>query len=333
MLRLPDWNKDMSQNMRQLVRVVCGLLLVAVIGLIAWMAYNVSGNNSDALRDWNSWYDYIAVSCVALVCVVMGTTAVASGRGLRVTLLLMGGLVLLSGIVGHYGFEYLRNESLVTQNLPKMRLKPNAAETVLGFHYACPSSGGYVAFGNGSVRYVDGEQFAKLRHADTPDYPPEFTSPKKQTSSENEKENADEKPGDSELGRAVINASLTQERIEHSNNLKRMAEDHFNFSPRGSIRRPLKPEDFRSYPGMSDELRTAITDGTYVWYFGWDPIDSNYYAESKAYDYGTTKAAWYDFASWASIYFASYGVGSLFAGLILVIKNRNHKLARGNERS
>lgn len=333
MLRLADWDKIMSQNMRRVVQFLCGILLVAGVGLVAWMAYRVSGNDLDALRDWNSLYDYIVVGCVVLVCVILATIADGSGRGLRTTLVSTGGLLLLSGAVGYQGFEYLRNESLVTQVLPKIRLKPNAAETVLGYHYVCPISGGYVAFGDGSVRYVDPEQFESLRHAETPDYAPEFHSPKKQATLDDKNVNADEKKGDSELGLAVKDAGLVQERIEHSNNLKRMAEDHFNFLPQGSVRRPLKPEHFRSYPGMSDELRTSIKDGTYVWYFGWDPIDSNYYMESEAYEYGTTKALWYQFASWASIYFAGYGLGSLFAGLILVIKSRNHTLARRNERS
>lgn len=321
----------MSQNMRQLVRIVCGLLLVAVIGLVAWMAYEISGGNIDALRDWNVSYDYIALSCIVLVCVVFAVMTNASAGVMRLTLLLMGVLVLLSGVVGHYGFKYLRDETLVTQKLPKMRLRPNAAETVLGFHYICPSSGGYVAFGDGSVRYVDREQFAKLRHADTPDQPPEFTSPIKPLPAEDQSENADEKKDGSKLGLAIENARIAQERIAHSNNLKWMAEDHFNFSPQGNIRRPLKPEQFRSYLGMSDELRKAIADGTYVWYFGWDPIDPSYYAETKAYGYAETKAVWYYFASWASVYCACFGVGALFAGLTLVIKHRSTKLVRAEE--
>ncbi len=48
-----------------------------------------------------------------------------------------------------------------------------------------------------------------------------------------------------------------------------MAVDHFGFHPRDGIRVPLKPEHFKTYPGMTDELRKAISNGTYVWYFGW----------------------------------------------------------------
>ncbi len=72
------------------------------------------------------------------------------------------------------------------------QLKPNAAEAVLGFHYVCPTSGGYVAFGEGSVRHVNPEHFAALRHADAPDQQPEFTSPIKVPSADKSSENADE---------------------------------------------------------------------------------------------------------------------------------------------
>jgi hypothetical protein len=323
---------DMSQNMRQLVRVVCGLLLVAAIGVVVWMANAISRDNIDAFRDWNSLYDYITVGGVVFSCVLLGAMAVTSRGGVRLTLVLLGISLLASGIVGHYAFQYLSRATFVSESVySRMQLKPNAGETVLGFHYVCPSSGGYVAFGDGSVRYVDREQFATLRHADIPDQPPEFTSPIKEPTADEPRENADEQQDNSELGLALKNESLVQERIKHSSNLKRMAEDHFSFRPRDGIRRPLKPEHFTSYPGMTDELRKAISDGTYIWYFGWDPIDSKYYEEIKASAAAETKALWYDFTSWASIYFAGFGAGSFLAGLTLLIKRPNPTLVERNE--
>ena len=322
----------MSPNMRQLLRVVFGLILIAAIGVVAWMANEIRRDSIYALREWNSWYDYIAVGVIVLCCVLLGALAATSKRVTRLTLVALGIFLLLSGIVGHYGFKYLSQATLVSGvSIVRMQLKPNAAETILGYHYVCPSSGGLVAFGDGSVRYVDREEFATLRHADTPDQPPEFTSPVKKLSAGERKENADEQQDKSDLGLALKYASLAEERIKHGNNLKRMAEDHFNFQPRDGIRRPLKPEHFTSYAGMTDELRTAIADGTYVWYFGWDPIDSNYYKEAEAVDAADTQASWYEFASWGSIYLAGIGVGSLLAGLTLMIKRPNPTLVAGNE--
>jgi hypothetical protein len=285
------------------------------------MANEISPDNIYALRDWNPLYDYIIMGVVVLSCVLLGALAVTSKRVTRITLVASGIFLLVSGIVGHYGFKYFSQATFVSGvSIVRMQLKPNAAETVLGYHYVCPTSGGAVAFGDGSVRYVDPEEFATLRHADTPDQPPEFTSPVKEMSAVEQSENADEHQDNSELGLALRNARLAQERIKHSSNLKRMAEDHFRFQSRDGIRRPLKPEHFTSYPGMTDELRKAIADGTYVWYFGWDPIDSDYYEEDEAVDASNTEANWYEFASWASVYLASFGVGSLLAGLTLLIK-------------
>lgn len=301
--------------MRQLVRFVCGLLLIAALGVVVWMANAISRDNIDAFRNWSTLYDYITLGGVVFSCVLLGAMAGTTRGGVRLTLVLLGVSLLASGIVGHYGFKYLSDATLAPIP-PTKQLKPNAAETVLGFHYLCPSSGGYVAFGDGSVRYVDPQQFATLRHADTPDQPPEFTSPIKEPSENKPRENADEQPGRNALSRA-------QERINQSNNLKRMAVDHFGFQPRDGIRVPLKPQHFRTYPGMTDELQKAISDGTYVWYFGWDPIVS--YAAER------TKALWYEFASWASVYIAGFGAGSLLAGLTLVIKRPNPMRVTGNK--
>jgi hypothetical protein len=314
----------MSQNMRQLVRAVCGVLLIAGVGVVVWMANEISQCNIAAFRDWNSLYDFIAVGCIVFCCFLLGAMAVTSKGVIRLTLVLLGVSLLVSGIVGRYGFKYLSQATFVSESVySRMKLKPNAAETVLGFHYLCRRLGGYVALGDGSVRYVDREQFVTLRHADPPDHPPEFSSPIKEPAADEPTENADVHQDNSEIGLALQNENLVQERIKHSSNLKWMAEDHFSFRPRDGIRRPLKPEHFTSYPGMTDELRKAISDGTYVWYFGWDPIDSNYYEETKASSDAASKALWYDFASWASVYLAGFGAGSLLASLTLWMKCRN----------
>jgi hypothetical protein len=296
--------EHLSQSMRLLVRGVCALLLIAAIGVVGWMGNAISQDNIDTFRDWNSLYDYITVGGVVLACFLLGATTVSSGRGVRLAIVLVGVALLATGIGGHYGFKYLSDATLAP--IPPMKqLRPNASKTVLGFHYLCPTSGGYVAFGDGAVKYVDREQFAKLRHADTPDQPPEFVSPAKEPSGDESSQQVDQQEGTNALARA-------QERINHSNNLKQMAVDHLRFKPRDGIRVPLKPEHFNSYRGMPDELRKAISDGTYVWYFGWEPIVS--YATER------TRALWYDFASWASIYLAALGAGSLLAGLVLMMK-------------
>jgi hypothetical protein len=186
--------------------------------------------------------------------------------------------------------------------------KPDAAKTVLGYHYACATSGGYVAFGDGAVKYVDHEQFATLRHADSPDQTPEFISPSRMPPAKEANENVDERREEN----ASERAQAVQERINHANNLKQMAKGHFYFQPRDGIRVPLKPEHLTTYPAMSDELREAISDGTYVWYFGWEPRVS--FAAEKA------RALWYEFASWASVYVAGFGAGALLAGLVLLMK-------------
>ena len=300
--------------MRLFVRAVCVLLLVAAVGVVGWMAMAIGRNNVDAFRDWNSLYDYITVGCVVFSCVLLGMLAGTSSKGVRLTLTVLGGAMLAGGIGGHYGFQYLSNATLAP--IPAMRqLKPNAADIVLGYHYVCPESGGYVAFGDGSVRYVDSEQFATLLHADTPDQTPEFISPIKEPLAGELNGNTDEQQGKTALSRA-------QERINHADNLKKMAVDHFRFQPRDGIRVPLKPEHFKSYPVMSDELRKAISDGTYAWYFGWEPVVS-YHTEK-------IRARWYDFASWASTYFAGFGAGLLLAGLVLVIRRPKQTLVAGN---
>ena len=260
--------------------------------------------------------DYIIVGSVVFFCVLLGVLAGSSSKGVKRTLAVLGVVMLAGGIVGHYGFHYLSGATLAP--IPPMKqLKPNAAEIVLGYHYVCPESGGNVAFGNGAVRYVDREQFAKLVHADTPDQPPEFISPTKEPMAAEPKENPDEPQGD------VL--SRAQERIKHANNLKKMAVDHIQFQPRDGIRVPLKPEHFKTYRMMSDELREAISDGTYVWYFGWEPVVS--YHSEKA------RALWYDFASWASIYFAGFGAGTLLAVLVLFIKHPKRTRVSSNESS
>lgn len=308
--------------MRQLVRIACGVLLIAATGVVGWMANAISRGNIDAFRNWNSLYDCIAIVGLVGSCVLLGAIAVMSRSGVRLALVLMGVSLLAIGVVGHYGFKYLSLATLAPINHVTQR-KPNAAETVLGFHYVCPTLGGYVAFGDGSVRYVDREYFATLRHADTPDQPPEFISPVKEPPEESPRENADERRGESSLQMALIGVQEAQERMTHSNNLKRMVVDHFGFRRRDGIRVPLKPEHFNTYPGMTDELRKAILDGTYVWYFGWEPTIS--YATER------TRALWYDFASWASVYIVGFGIGSLLAGLILVMKRSNPTLAAGSE--
>lgn len=301
--------------MRLLVRAVCALFLVAAAGVVGWMAMAIGRNNIDAFRNWNSLYDYITVGGVVFFCVLLGMLAGTSSKGLRQTLAVLGVVMLAGGFLGHYGFQYLSGATLAP--IPPMKqLKPNAAEIVLGYYYGCPESGGNVAFGDGAVRYVDSEQFATLLHADTPDQTPEFFSPIKEPLAGNPRENTDEQQGKDAL-------SLAQERIRHANNLKKMAVDHIQFQPRDGIRVPLKPEHFKTYPMMTDELREAISDGTYVWYFGWEPVVS-YHSEK-------TRALWYEFASWASTYFAGFGAGSLLAGLVLVIKRPKQTLVAGNE--
>ncbi len=136
--------------MRQLVRIICGLLLVAAIGVVVWMANAISRGNIDAFRDWNSLYDYIAIVGLVGSCVLLGAIAITSRSGVRLALVLMGIFLLASGIAGHYGFKFLSHATLAPIP-PTKQLRPNASETVLGFHYGCPTSGGYVAFGDGSL--------------------------------------------------------------------------------------------------------------------------------------------------------------------------------------
>jgi cytochrome bd-type quinol oxidase subunit 2 len=80
----------MSQNMRQLIRFVCVLLLVAAIGVVVWMANEISPDNIYALRDWNPLYDYIIMGVVVLSCVLLGALAVTSKRVTRITLVASG---------------------------------------------------------------------------------------------------------------------------------------------------------------------------------------------------------------------------------------------------
>lgn len=301
--------------MRLLLRAVCGLFLVAAVGLIGWMAMAIRRNNIDAFRNWNSLYDYITVGGVVFFCVLLAMLAGTSSKGLRRTLAVLGVFMLAGGILGHYGFHFLSGATIAP--IPPMKqLKPNASKIVLGYHYVCPESGGNVAFGDGAVRYVDSEQFATLVHADTPDQAPEFISPIKESLASDLKQNTNEQQENDALSRA-------QERIKHANNLKKMAVDHIQFQPRDGIRVPLKPEHFKTYSWMNDELRDAISDGTYVWYFGWEPFVS-YHSEK-------TRALWYEFASWASTYFAGFGAGLLLAGLVLVIRRPKQTLVTGNE--
>jgi len=312
----------MSKNMLQLVRIACGGVLFAAIAVVGWMASAINRDNVDVFRDWNSLYDYISVGGVIFSCFLLGATAVTSRRRARIASIVLGVSLLAIGAVGHYGFKYLSLAKLAPINHVTQR-KPNAAETVLGYHYVCPTLGGHVAFGDGSVRYIDREHFATLRHADTPDQPPDFISPFKEPPEESPRENADERRGESSLQMALIGVQEAQERMTHSDNLKRMVVDHFGFRPRDGIRVPLKPEHFKTYPWMTDELRNAIFDGTYVWYFGWEPTIS--YATER------TTALWYDFASWASVYILGFGIGSLLAGLVLVMKRSNPTLAASSE--
>ena len=290
--------------MRRLLRGICGLFVFAAVGLVGWMAKQILDDNIDTFRDWNSLYDYVASGSVLLACMLLGALSDASKRRFRPALFLLGGFLLASGVAGFYGFKYLSDAALAP--IPPMKqLRPNAAETVLGYHYLCPVSGGTVAFGDGSVRYVSREKFASLRHADNPDQTPEFISPVKQPSEDESSALAEAKQENSVISNA-------QERIKHSDNLKKMALDHFHFQPRDGIRVPLKPEHFKTYGWMPEELRKSILDGTYVWYFGWDPIVS--YASER------TAALRYDFANWASIYLASLGGGLLLGAFVLMMK-------------
>ncbi len=242
-----------------------------------------------------------------LSCLLLGAIADAGRRQTRVTVIVLGVSLLAAGIAGYAGFKYLSLAAL--DSVPAVpQLKPNAAQTVLGYYYRCASSGGDVAFGDGSVKYVGREQFAKLRHADSPDQTPEFISPVKVPTVDESTEIANERQGEN----APRSVEAIQERIKHSNNLKQMAEGHFYSRPRDGLRVPLKPEHLSTYPAMSDELRKAIADGTYVWYFGWQP--------RVLYTAERTKALWYDFASWASVYVAGFGAGAMLAGLVLVRK-------------
>lgn len=168
-----------------------------------------------------------------------------------------------------------------------------------------------MAFGDGSVRYVDQNQFATLRHADTPDQTPEFTSPTKLPPAKDSIESANERQEENAFSRV----QSLQQRVNHSNNLKKMAEGHFYFRPRDGIRAPLRPEHLTTYPAMNKELRAAISDGTYVWYFGWEPRVS--FAKEK------TKSLWYDFTSWVCLYISGLGAGLLLAGLVMLMKRSN----------
>ena len=60
-----------------------------------------------------------------------------------------------------------------------------------------------------------------------------------------------------------------------------------------------------------------------MWHFGWDATVSH--AAEK------TKALWYEFASWASVYIAGFGAGALLAGLILLMKRSGLALVSGSE--
>ncbi len=297
-------NEALRQFIRYLIRFACGLLLLAPLGVVGWMANAIRLGNADVFLNWNSLYDYISIGVVVFSFFLLAAIAAKPRKGTRLVIGVLGLSLLAVGAVGHYGFKYLSMATLAP--IPPMKqLKPNAAETVLGYHYACPTLGGQVAFGDGSVKYVDPERFATLSHADTPDQPPEFISPVKEPPADKLRENGDERQGESVISRA-------QERINHGNNLKRMAMDHFRFRARSGIRVPLKPEHFVTYFGMPDDLRKGISDGTYIWYFGWQPTVS--YAAEKA------RALWCDFVSWASIYVAGFGAGLLLAASILVMK-------------
>ncbi len=305
----------MSQNTCRLLRVACGLMLLAPICIVGRMAREISRGNSGEFLSWNSLYDYISVGTVVASCLLLGAIATKSMQRTGRAVAVLGFSLLAIGAVGHYGLKFLSDVTLAP--IPPMKqLKPNAAQTVLGFHYLCPISGGTVAFGDGSVKYVEQEEFATLRHADFPEYPPEFISPVKKPPSAELTEGADQQPR--------VNAlSSAQERIKHGNNLKQMAVDHFHFQPRDGFRVPLKPEHFKTYPGMTDELRTAIFDGTYVWYFGWEPTVS-YTAEKS-------KALWYDFASWASLYIAGLGAGAVLTAVVMAMKHSDAARHAGRE--
>ncbi len=294
----------MSQNMRGLIRIVCWLLILAPVGIVGWLATSISRGNVDAFLTWDMLYNYITLGGLGLSCLLLAVIAAAPPRRTKQAVALLGISLLAIGIVGYYGFKSLSLSTLAP--IPPMKqLKPNAAKTVLGFHYLCPTAGGSVAFGDGSVRYVEQAEFAQLRHADTPDQTPEFISPIKEPSVDEVKDDIDEQKQGNPVSRA-------QNRITHSNNLKQMAIGHFRFRPRDGIRIPLKPEHFMTHSAMSDELKNSISDGTYVWYFGWAPTVS--YAAEK------TRAIWYELASLASIFIGGWGVGTILGALVLAMK-------------
>lgn len=297
----------MIQIVRRVMQGACGLWLIGAIVVVGWMANAIVRDKVDAFRRWNSLYDYIIVGGVVFSCLLLAFLVVTAGKRIRVGVIALGVSLLAVGILGHYGFQYLRLATL--DPIPTtVQRKPNAANTVLGYHYLCPTVGGSVAFGDGSVRYVTQEVFSTLRHANTPDQTPEFISPIKAPPSEESVKKGDELPEANVLSQV----QATQERIKHSNNLKQMANGHFAFRPRNGARVPLKPEHLANYYGMDSELRNGIADGTYVWYFGWEP--------SISYTAERTRALWYDYISWACVYLAGFGAGSLLAGLVLLMK-------------
>ena len=114
------------------------MLLIAAIGVVGWMANAISLSNVNAFRDWKSLYDYISVGGVVFSCMLLAALAAPSTRRARVSVVVLGALMLAIGILGHYGFKHL---SIVTNpGVGTIEHRQNAAETVLGFHYVCPSS-------------------------------------------------------------------------------------------------------------------------------------------------------------------------------------------------
>jgi hypothetical protein len=286
------------------VLLISGFVLVTLAG--AWFGYALTAFLKQPFLAMIDISDLWILNLVALICLGLGLLLlVANSSGTRRaawTQIAAGILISGLSVLGVFGLQYLHAEKTAPLGFTNER-KPNAAKTVLGYHYLTPLFGGQAAMGDGSVIYLTKEEFATAPKANTPDEQPVWTSPVKSL------EGAQELQQQAGEDAATFKVRQAKARMDISNELKLLARGHFFQLPGNKREVPCKPEELGNYPGLSKELKASLADGTYVWFFGWKPFVSQQKLRESA--------EWYRFGSWACWFGVATGIGATLGGWIV----------------
>jgi hypothetical protein len=304
----------MGKSVRNLVWLTSVGMFFTVGGWLTWLYFDTKFFHSRAWVEPPSAQDMcqFAVVIVAWLGVAVSSRPLAT-RWVYTVFCVAVTIAIAIFFVGNWVAELASQRSASLTWIVEQ--KPNTSRVVLGYHWLTAEAGGQVAFGDGSVGYLTKDEFLASLKAEPPDYEPRFISPRKSHPSVQDgaqPENPNNTPRPTDPAGIVREA---EERARIGTFLKRLAVAHFALISRADGRPPLDPSELQAEARLNEKELAELTDGTYVWSFGWQPYIKPKYTMAQVQQ--SLKL------SWLSLHAFVASLGFLLYASVMLVRGRS----------